>query len=69
MEHQQHPLEWFENRIGQFIFRAPYFEDEKQRGLPVPIKVSTKDHAKKLHDLQRNDRPAYVDNKEKLTLV
>jgi hypothetical protein len=68
MEDSKHPLEWFEARVGSFIIRAPYFKDEVDRGQPVTIKVSTKDHALKLYSLQRNDRPTYVDNKENLTL-
>lgn len=63
MEDNKHPLKWFEDRIGEFIFREPYFKDEIERGKPVPIKVSTKDHALKLYDLQRNDRPPYMDGR------
>jgi hypothetical protein len=65
---QQRPLEWFENRIGEFIYRAPVFKDEIERGQPVSIKISTKDHAKNLFELQRKNRP-YVDSKEKLSIA
>lgn len=54
------PLKWFEDRIGTFIYRAPFFQSEKGRA-HVAIKVKNKDHAKMLHDLQRSGRPAYQD--------
>lgn len=65
----KHPLKWFEDRIGSFIFRAPYFKDEVERGRPVRINVSTKLHAKQLFELQRGGRPPFVDNENQITVI
>lgn len=55
------PLTWFEDRIGGWIYRAPIFSSEKSRPF-VAVKVKDGNHAKMLFDLQRADRPGYVDN-------
>lgn len=57
----KHPLEWFEDRIGSVIYRAPIFSYEQTRDF-VAVKVKDKAHAKTLFELQRRDRPAYTDN-------
>jgi hypothetical protein len=59
---------WFEDRIGTFIFRAPIFQSEMNRDY-VAVKVKDKNHAKLLFDLQRPERPGYVDHHSKLKSV
>lgn len=66
-DNSNHPIEWFENRIGEAIFRAPIYEDEKTRS-SVGIKIRNKEHAHELFKLQRPGRPGYVDKKEQVLI-
>lgn len=59
------PLDWFESRIGQHIFRKPIFESEQSKPI-VSIRVRDKRHAKILFDLQKSNRPEYVDHSSKI---
>jgi hypothetical protein len=61
MNDSKQTLQWFENRIGQWIYRAPIFISEMSRPY-IAMKIKDNKHAKLLFDLQRSGRPGYVDN-------
>lgn len=57
------PIEWFEARVGEAIYRQPIFPSEKGRP-HVALKIRNKHHARLLFELQANNKAPYYDLKE-----
>jgi len=60
---EKHSLAWFEQRIGQKVFRPPHFEFEKGKQ-SVGVFITDKRHAEILHRLQRSRKDVYKDHQD-----
>jgi phenylalanine-4-hydroxylase len=58
----ERPIEWFINRVGQTVYRAPFFDFEKNRKEPIKQVIKSHEHAEMLFELQRPSRPLWYDN-------
>lgn len=61
-------LDWFEARVGGYIYRAPIFEHEQSHDF-IRVKIHDAGHAKILFGIQRPGRTPYVDSIDKIEVL
>lgn len=62
----ERPIEWFVNRVGSVIYRAPFFSFEQNMKEPPKQQIKSQEHAGMLFDLQRPGRPLWYDRPDEV---